>query len=657
MTIPTDINCVKNFLNRGCFDTQKLPRNLYKFVLHLGTFSRCIYMVYTYLTRRGNMKKIMQTLVIVGILVLSGIGTIVIGPKTAELHSKKKSFLYQDSQGELLAKKDSIVLSEPVISEEDMYATIQLEEATSLIMEPRKPILPALTRVFTFPLGTKINSIDVTFSNVETYILPKKVKPASEPVLLSSKKPATDFELDKTTYTSSELYPKELYTIRKGAGLDGNEHVIYLMVQCHPIRYSPAENIITEAKRIDITVKYQLPEQALFSNDEYDMVIIAPNEFSSAIQPLIDHKNSYGVRTILKTTEKIYEEYNGCDQPEQIKYFIKDALEKWGISYILLVGSIDKLPIRKSAISWYNFDELPTDLYYADIYDANGSFCNWDSNGNGRFSEFIWDSYNGEVEYIDFVDLFPDIGIGRLPCINDEDVNIIIDKIITYETQSYGQEWLNRLILMGGDTFPNWGGNEGEIVTEYISEVMPEFNHIKLWTSTNNFKPRLINREISMGASFVSYSGHGYEYGFGTSPPDKERRIQYYTPYILGISNDDKLPVIFFDACLTATLDLAIGGLSIPCFAWSIVKKPNGGAVASIGATRVAYASVIEKSIQAGAPRINANFFEAYEPGTTISHILTEAQNNYINYCWKDCLTLEEFNLLGDPSLKIGGYP
>ena len=37
--------------------------------------------------------------------------------------------------------------------------------------------------------------------------------------------------------------------------------------------------------------------------------------------------------------------------------------------------------------------------------------------------------------------------------------------------------------------------------------------------------------------------------------------------------------------------------------------------------------------------------------------MLTKAQNSYINNLWKDYFTLEEFVLLGDPSLKIGGYP
>ena len=68
------------------------------------------------------------------------------------------------------------------------------------------------------------------------------------------------------------------------------------------------------------------------------MVIIAPEKFSTDLQPLIDHKNSHGMQTILKTTESIYTEFSGRDQPEKIKYFIKSAIENWNITYVLLVG-------------------------------------------------------------------------------------------------------------------------------------------------------------------------------------------------------------------------------------------------------------------------------------------------------------------------------
>ncbi|NIM97229.1 MAG: hypothetical protein GTO24_03805, partial [candidate division Zixibacteria bacterium] len=71
---------------------------------------------------------------------------------------------------------------------------------------------------------------------------------------------------------------------------------------------------------------------------------------SEELQPLIAHKNSRGVQTVLKTTEEIYAEYVGRDEPEKIKYFIKDAIETWGVDYVLLVGGAALVPGRYTHI-------------------------------------------------------------------------------------------------------------------------------------------------------------------------------------------------------------------------------------------------------------------------------------------------------------------
>ena len=111
----------------------------------------------------------------------------------------------------------------------------------------------------------------------------------------------------------------------------------------------------------------------------------------------IKEENMERILSILKTTEEIYSDYWGRDNAEQIKYFIKDALEQWNVTYVLLVGSIDLLPIRTAAVQWYGPDnetlvveDIITDLYYADIYDENDSFCSWDSNENDIFGKAIY---------------------------------------------------------------------------------------------------------------------------------------------------------------------------------------------------------------------------------------------------------------------------
>ena len=552
--------------------------------------------------------------------------------------------------------KETIKISEPIITEMEEFVKVTFKEENSQLIKTGKPKLPTITKVYTFPFGTQIKNVDVAFSEKEKYELSKKINPVQKPVL-TSEKSSQDVIMDDTVYSSNEIYPKEIYTIQQGAGLQSNEHVIYLVVRCHPVQYSPLENLINVAHKVDITVKYQLPETPILYVDKYDMVIIAPDKFSKQLQPLIAHKNSHDVVTLLKSLEGIYAEYDGRDEAEQIKYFIKDAIEKWGISYVLLVGSIYLIPMRKTVISGAIPEDLPTDLYYSDVYDANGSFCSWDTNHNDIFGEYYWpNSMNFDAEYIDFVDLYPDVGIGRLPCRNKFWVKVIVNKIITYEAQTYEKEWFNRMILMGGDTFPWYETIEGELVTEYIAQLMPEFEHIKLWTSNNNFNPRSINREISKGAGFVSYSGHGNALNIATYPPEVEDPISYNLLNLIGMRNGGKLPIIYYEACLTAKLDYKLYGIRFPCLASYTLNKPFGGAIVVIGSTGIGYGGLPGDPLAAGCPRLHAYFFEAYEQGVTVSQMLTSAQNEYLNNVWKDCITIEEFNILGDPSLKIGGY-
>jgi len=407
--------------------------------------------------------------------------------------------------------------------------------------------------------------------------------------------------------------------------------------------------------------------------DEYDMVIIAPSLFSEALHQLIDHKISLGIQTFLKTMEEIYKEYKGRDNAEQIKYFIKDALEQWNITYVLLVGSINLLPIRTSAVQWYGPDnetlvveDIITDLYYADIYDENDSFCSWDSNENDIFGEAIY--YTVETgnpgEMIDDVDLYSDASVGRLPCTNNRELEICIDKIIHYETQTYNYQWFHNMLLMGGDQYLSSSGwdddkiNEGEIVVDQIAQIRSEFNHIKLKTSKHTFLPFRINYEINKGVGFVGFSGHGFPNGFGLHPHEKERLIKYYSLYRFGLHNGNKLAVIFFHACLTAKLDYNKWGLELPCIAWNLIKMRYGGAIAAIGSTRTGYSYTNEEegAIEGGS-RLIVEFFKAYKPGIIFSDMFIKAQNEYLQNVWDDAITIEEYNIIGDPSLRIGGYP
>jgi hypothetical protein len=91
-----------------------------------------------------------------------------------------------------------------------------------------------------------------------------------------------------------------------------------------------------------------------------------------------------------------------------------------------------------------------------------------------------------------------------------------------------------------------------------------------------------------------------------------------------------------------------------------LLKKQYGGAVACIGATRIAYGGFVGNPLGGGSPCLHALFFEAYKPGICLGNMFHDAKKTYVDtICvegFEDCFTMQEFVLLGDPSLKIGGY-
>jgi len=53
---------------------------------------------------------------------------------------------------------------------------------------------------------------------------------------------------------------------------------------------------------------------------------------------------------------------------------------------------------------------------------------------------------------------------------------------------------------------------------------------------------------------------------------------------------------------------------------------------------------------------MSIEFFNNYKNSETLGQMMTKGQNAYITDVPDDEFTVEEFILLGDPSLKIGGY-
>jgi len=536
-----------------------------------------------------------------------------------------------------IVKKIMVNFSEPAFKNE----SIEIKGCNAMLHAAGMPVLPEYRMVLKFPFGTRIKSIKCRVGDVEKIELDERLSTTPFPMAINN---GSIIRYD----VKQDVFPDSWISYRIGAGLDGENRTIFLPIHLYPARYVSDKNEIEFASSISVEIEYTV--SYISESNMYDMIIITPSEFESEAGRLAEHKNEEGIKTKVVTLDYIYTHYYG-DEPEKIKHFLKDEIERDGIKYALLVGDIQHLPSRK-VYSFVWGSGMYSDYYYADIYDANASFCGWDSNGNGKY---------GEVgDNADKVDLYADLYVGRLACYDENELKTVVDKIINYENSK--KPWFNRLILMGGDTFPKWNDiAEGEIVNEFVANARQDFEHIRIQTSLHNFLPWEINRIWNEGSGFICYSGHGFEYGFGTYPKNSKWMIAYYTPYLLMLKNEEKLPVVFFDACLTAKLDYHMfGNPHIPCFAWCLVKKANGGAIATIGATESATTSVTEDGPVGQAGYLDLHFFMAYRHGTTPSKMLVKAKHDYLNDIASGKadgdlykMTLEQFILLGDPSLQL----
>jgi hypothetical protein len=91
------------------------------------------------------------------------------------------------------------------------------------------------------------------------------------------------------------------------------------------------------------------------------------------------------------------------------------------------------------------------------------------------------------------------------------------------------------------------------------------------------------------------------------------------------------------------------------CNAWEFIKQEKGGSIATISETRAG--QLVRDDLPSGFNGLFIiKFFESYETGIILSDMFNNAITSFINETWKNHVTLQMMILLGDPSLKIGGY-
>jgi hypothetical protein len=628
------------------------------------------------------MKKLIPV-VIIGVLLMSGLGAF--GTTTTGQHT--------------LQKTQTITFLPPVMQDQSQYTLVTIDNSNAWLRTVGAPMLPAMTTTFTFPFGTRITNVAVAFSDPQAYPLQKAVLPTPAPVTVDGE---TTITATNDAPAVGALYPAERFEYTLGAGIANEQHVVYLTIRCFPIQYRTADKTILYSQDAHISVSYEPPVTQPAPTADFKLVILAPPEFMKGLEPLVAHKISKGITTKLVNREDAcngtYFPGVGRDCAERMKHFIKDAFDQWETRYVLLVGGryggILKekwwMPVRYAHVDDQSKFEgsYLSDLYFADIYDANGNFSSWDPNENGIFAE--WTNQTKEV-----IDLYPDLYVGRLPCRSTGEVTNVVKKIITYENTTAGKDWFKKMVVVGGDSAPaaNDPWYEGEAENALALQYLSGFQGTKLWTSLGTLTgPDDTVKAVSDGCGFLFFDGHGNPLTWGTHPPKNNSWVTgLQVKQMPQLTNHEKLPICVCGGCHNAQFNTTLlrilkgflqegfsyfrstiyRGEYVPeCWAWKLISVKKGGSIATM-----AYAGLdwfaegdynndsTPDCVQFFSGFMNTNFFKNYGVNniTVLGQTHTQTLTDYLNAFdpWAerlDCKTVQEFTLLGDPSLQIGGY-
>jgi Peptidase family C25/FG-GAP-like repeat/FlgD Ig-like domain len=308
------------------------------------------------------------------------------------------------------------------------------------------------------------------------------------------------------------------------------------------------------------------------SGSPVDCVIVAPDSLADIYQRLADFQTRTGRSTVVRGLSTVRAlDPRSNDLAQAVRSFLRSAYELWGTRWAILAADHEGIPLRMVRVLLPTPQDIPTDAYYADL---DGT---WDRNGNGIY---------GEVA--DSLDMIFDLSVGRLSASNRADANTLVDKAIQYMKKPLlPAAWRN---LFLADVLSPAAWVPGQLVTDdgaWTAESLivrsagcaTTLRYYENYTahpgSTQLTKAAALTA-LARGNHLVIHIGHGSHSQLGIGS-----EIATSTE-LAGVDNGDSAAIWVSNNCASAAVDYE-------CVAERLVRRPTGGALAYIGATRDAW--------------------------------------------------------------------
>ena len=386
----------------------------------------------------------------------------------------------------------------------------------------------------------------------------------------------------------------------------------------------------------------QVINQNLHSYSQADLIIVThPNFLDQAERLAQFHVNHDNISVVVATTDQIYNEFSsGSQDPVAIRDFIRMFYLSNNNTpkNLLLFGdaSFDYKDIKTT-----NTNFVPTFQSYRSD-NIKLSYCSDDFFG-------MLDDLEGSSSTL--IDDLVDIGIGRLTVSNNQEAIDVVDKIIHYANNSFG-DWKNKICFISDDVDESWEDNL--LIHADALAVKVDTNYA--WVNVDKIYSDAFQQEstaggerypdvnqkiidlINSGVLIVNYIGHGGEVGWAS-----ERILELAD--INNFKNFEKLPVFVTATCEFSRFDdperVSAGEL--------LFLNSDGGAISLFSTSR----TVNESSAYYITNSLYNYILDSSSQSNTMGEIMRKAKNDP---SLGNTVNKRKFALLGDPALKIP-YP
>lgn len=534
---------------------------------------------------------------------------------------------------------------------------------------PGEPLIPSKGVYILLPPESKVQNIKVISNERQNLGTGFYIEPMGKPIPISSDNTQVPIP-DKKIYNSNDLYPGKLYSKVGVYNFRGYQILVLLL---HPVQYNPLSGELFYYKnmnlhietiknenpndlfrgfnrdKIEIMKKVDNPEiarsyqaKSIDSMDDYELLILTNESFRSGFDPLKQFHDSSGTSTVIKTLSDI-----GSSNLEDIRDYIRDAYNNWGIDYVLIGGDDDIFP---APVLWvYGLDEettpyetyMPSDLYYACL---DGTF-NYD--GDDKWGEPTDGEGGGDV------DLFAEVYVGRACVGNISEVNNFVTKTIAYLSRDPDANYLSNVSFigeyMGNYGIATWGGNymdqliNGSSDDNYTTVGInsSEYNIDTLYDRDypgNDWSTSEIINRIENGVHFINHGGHS-NYNYNMRMTKKNVDL---------LTNND-LCFIYSQGCNSGGFDYD------DCIAEHFNVKTIYGAFAGIWNAR--YGWFWSYSTDGDSQRFHRQFWDAIfgEDMPELGKANHDSKEDNIAIIGRSMIRwcYYETNLFGDPTINI----